>query len=597
MRYYSMSHINGIAKADYGGRLARPGDDVEEAERFLIGAMMIGVPVDISPRDFVSEQCRQAAIAISKAPLEGKIPDIASVVDAMPRADGQSDGDIANWLVGLMVAVPAEDNKAARDARIRYAVSAVKRAASRRALHAESERLRDLADGNSPEHIGTELAKITSRLADLYSRNVPKSQWLSAADMDAGDFELDYLIPGLLAKAQPSMKFGPQKSLKTGTAVDLVLSLATGSRFLGEFHINGRWNAGLISGESGAATIQETARRIARSKGWSLRQIEGAYFNFNIPDLLNPGAVDAIRRFIQENELACLVIDPVYLAMARVAESASNVFSMGEALKPIGNLCSETGCTIVLCHHTKKATGADYGPPKMEDVAFAGFGEFARQWMMLKRREAYDPENGGSHRLWFEVGGSAGHSGRWGLNIEEGLRSDQGGRRWDVEVVSSRECEVESARQAAEERENRKLDRSEAERAARLNKVRVELLGFPDGATKSKIREAAKVQSNQIDDLLSELIERDEAESCDVLVSNRKTPILGFRPTKQLMDNAGNPSNVNHSVHSVNRHPSGQPTALGYPPLRGEPGAVVECNDPSEANLTEWPNFEFEGDQ
>jgi hypothetical protein len=58
-------------------------------------------------------------------------------------------------------------------------------------------------------------------------------------------------------------------------------------------------------------------------------------------------------------------------------------------------------------------------------LAGAGVAEFARQWMLLSRREAYDPGKApGPHKLWFQVGGGFGHGSLWGLEVQEGTLLD-----------------------------------------------------------------------------------------------------------------------------------------------------------------------------
>ncbi|MCA8997350.1 MAG: hypothetical protein KDA80_10190, partial [Planctomycetaceae bacterium] len=66
--------------------------------------------------------------------------------------------------------------------------------------------------------------------------------------------------------------------------------------------------------------------------------------------------------------------------------------------------------------------------------------EFFRQWMILNRREQYEPGSG-MHRLWFSTGGSAGHSSLIGLDIFEGIFDPQGTqpRGWDVNVLKAQE--------------------------------------------------------------------------------------------------------------------------------------------------------------
>ena len=92
---------------------------------------------------------------------------------------------------------------------------------------------------------------------------------------------------------------------------------------------------------------------------------------------------------------------------------------------------------------------------------WSGFAEWAGQWLLLSRRERYDPDSNGEHRLWLTAGGRDGHSNLVGVDVTEGRNDDPGGRRWEVNVGQASEVRRETV--TAEQ------DRREQDRQARLS--------------------------------------------------------------------------------------------------------------------------------
>ena len=93
---------------------------------------------------------------------------------------------------------------------------------------------------------------------------LPFTQLLDGAELLALDIRPSFLVKGVLVEGQPMIMGGRPKTLKTGFACDLVVSLGSGTPFLGRFDVPRQVTAGFWSGESGAATIRETAKRQAR---------------------------------------------------------------------------------------------------------------------------------------------------------------------------------------------------------------------------------------------------------------------------------------------------------------------------------------------
>jgi len=335
---------------------------------------------------------------------------------------------------------------------------------------------------------------------------------MDCAELVAGDFEVDFLVEGLLVESQPCILAGPMKAMKTSLLVDLCFSVATAGHFLGRFPVRAARRVCLFTGESGLGTIQETVLRIAARTGHDPAAVRNLLVVDAVPALDSREQIEAVERLILENEIELLAIDPCYLAMPGI--DAGNLFVQGRLLRAISAACRRHGVTLILCHHTRKGAGVDGEPLGLESIAWAGFAEFARQWLLVSRRERYEPGTG-EHRLHLAAGGSAGHSGLWAVNITEGTRNDEGGRFWQVEVLDHSELAV--AQQGHRERE--RAERLEQDRELI---VRV-LTGLPEQReTKTAIRDLCPIKHARFDAALATLIQDGSLESAAIAKGNNQ---------------------------------------------------------------------------
>src|SRR5262249_33110667 len=120
--------------------------------------------------------------------------------------------------------------------------------------------------------------------------------------------------------------------------------------------------------------------------------------------------------------------------------AASNLYDVGPLLQRVGRACLAAKATPILVHHATKAASKTMEraePLDLGDLAYSGIGEYARQWILLARRGSYVIGTG-KHRLLMNVGGSAGHSGCWDVDVKEGVVGDDfEGREWQVTVHRS----------------------------------------------------------------------------------------------------------------------------------------------------------------
>lgn len=312
-------------------------------------------------------------------------------------------------------------------------IAELKNHAARRRLRETWERLGRALDERSDTP--TILAQHRADLDGIEGYRTDAFKFIDSASFSEGDYRPSWLIKKALVRGQPCIVGGPKKVLKTNLCVDLAVSLASSRPFLG-FEVPEPRRVAVISGESGPHTIQETARRICQAKGVNLSET-AIDWSFRLPHLSDPRTLVNLTARLKQRKTDVLILDPLYLCLLTgdgEAAQASNMYDIGPRLGRINEACTAAGATLILVHHARKNRADNFAPLDLEDLAFAGVQEFARQWLLINRREAYQPGSG-VHRLWFGTGGSIGHGDLWAVDIDEGrLDEDFRGRRWDVTV-------------------------------------------------------------------------------------------------------------------------------------------------------------------
>lgn len=200
----------------------------------------------------------------------------------------------------------------------------------------------------------------------------------------------EWQCEGVLTAKKPFMLAGPKKCLKTGLLCDLALSLATGTPFLDKFAVPAPIPVGFFSAESGDEELEDRFLNIINAR--SLPHPDNLFISYAAPKLCDPDHIAAIAKFIREHGIKVMIIDPMYLTLLTGQKdiNAGNVLQMGDVLKGITRAVIEEGATPVLCHHTRKSNPSTRGKVKdldLDDMSYSGFAEFARQSLLVWRRE------------------------------------------------------------------------------------------------------------------------------------------------------------------------------------------------------------------
>ena len=376
--------------------------------------------------------------------------------------------------------------------------------------------LSEAMDSQSADQLAAVLlsAAVEPVAAEAAEESVPEAvrlfEIVDSAAFDAADLNQEYWIEGILAAGQPQLWGGPSKTLKTSLLVDQCLSLAAGVPFLGQYTVPEPKRVLLLSSESGGFTLQETARRICAAKGLNLAALgDHLQWGFRPPQLTDVNHLAALTEFIGRQKFDLFAIDPAYLSLAMDSAEAANQFAVGALLQRLTTLQAETGAVPVLAAHFKKFN-APGEMPTLENIAGAGFGQWARQWFLLNRQEPFNPDNPGLHKLLAAWGGSAGHCGGLSITVEEGRRED--GRTWDLQLQGLGQVWSEQS-DAKEQRKRDKEVRAEQDNRQKILKA---LKLFPEGEVKTKIRTHAGLNNVKFDPIWTQL--QQSQEVCSVVL-------------------------------------------------------------------------------
>ena len=329
-----------------------------------------------------------------------------------------------------------------------------------------------------------------------------------------------WLVKNVLVDLQPGAIFGSFKALKTSVGGDLAVSIASATPFLGHFDVHEARRCGSITGESGRHTMSLLMQRICAARDLDPYGVDITW-STEVPRLDHDIDLERLRKFIKDNALEVCFLDPMYLMLGGAAEKAGNIYAMGGVLANLAQVGKDTACTLLMIHHTSRTASRlrAFDPPELGDAAFAGMAEFVRQWISIGRRSTFDPDTG-THELWLSIGGSAGQSGLYAVDVDEGhLNGDFEGRRWDVAVMRASEARQEQS----DAKEKVKQAKKDAETESVKKMILSAVAKYPEGETKKVVRDRLGMSGVRFNRPWLELLDYQELVPVTVVKANNRT--------------------------------------------------------------------------
>ena len=214
------------------------------------------------------------------------------------------------------------------------------------------------------------------------------SRPLSWSEFDRDHRPIRWLVADVWGESEVGFISGMPKTYKSWLALDLAISVATGTRFLGAFQSK-KHNVLLIQEEDPKTVMQDRLVRIAAAKGhiWAKAKQNTLTMRYDLPDSLhiisNQGftitdedRIDELSMWIDELQIGLLILDPLMMMAEGVDEFKAFEF-MSQVLKPLKRLRARTQASIAVVHHHTKASEKSGGAAMYGSVALWAWEESA----------------------------------------------------------------------------------------------------------------------------------------------------------------------------------------------------------------------------
>jgi hypothetical protein len=269
----------------------------------------------------------------------------------------------------------------------------------------------------------------------------------SLADLALEQVAVEYDVEGVMASGQPLVIVGRSKTMKTTIALDLALCLTTGGSFLGRFPCLQTRRVAMVSGETHLGDVRQVLLRQCAAYGHDPDAVSQLFVDREIPRLDQLHDMHDLANNLADVGAEVFILDPFYLSVS-AAGRQGNMFEMGRTLYEAEAVLRARGISLVILHHMRKGGKEKYRQPELDESAWAGIEQFARQWIAVSRRSKFVAP---LHKLWLQIGGGSGHAGEYAVDIDEGPTDN---RHWVVDVKDAADVQLPRAQANGDSRQS-----------------------------------------------------------------------------------------------------------------------------------------------
>jgi AAA domain len=201
---------------------------------------------------------------------------------------------------------------------------------------------------------------VTARPREPFENGTAALQFTTLADLcarvdTAGPRQ--YLIRGIWPAGAYGVHAAEMKAQKTWNALDLAVSVASGTDWLGAYSIDDPGPVVIFAGEGGEASIVRRIRAICAS-----RNLKAEYLPITVctraPHIADIAHMAAFAEHIGTIRPRLVLLDPLYLSLA--GADGKDLYGMGRLLERPQILCDEAGASLLVVTHFNRGgrTGA-----------------------------------------------------------------------------------------------------------------------------------------------------------------------------------------------------------------------------------------------